>query len=408
MISKKVLQLSLPEIGKIKIGMKGKVMTSRGGKKFQPPSKLDHFLITKLDRDGSGNFVKDEKMHKLIGSDTPKEIPIMLMFNDVEANIQTRLVCYNGKKVWCSGDGESAQQATMVDNQLNYSVRNKVACPCKRLEQDHKGKDRCKPSGRLSCLIKGAEIVGGCWVLRTTSWNTIQSILGSLHFIKSITNGELAGIPLVLRLNPKQVTTPDNKSMTAQIVSILYKGEITQLRQLALANATERVTAKIDIRQVEQQLLSSLTEEDVTPTDADYIDEFQPEQHEDDIPEVGKTESTGDTKKAKTGETEKADDKKKKAEEKNKSDAAKKIKADALKKKIAEEAAAALKKEKEDAEDGEFDFESNTKAPDNKPAEDVVTETEDETPPPDEDPEQEVAPPIESDGGIDDFGFGDD
>ena len=151
-------------------------------------------------------------MHKLIGSKAPKEIKIRLMFNDVEANFPTRLACYNGRKVFCSGDGCEAMQA----NKDDYVNKIKVNCPCKRIEDSHQGKGKCKPSGRLSVLIEGAELVGGCWVLRTTSWNTIQSILGSLTFIKTLTNGELAGIPLSLVLNPKQVTTPTGQGIRKQ------------------------------------------------------------------------------------------------------------------------------------------------------------------------------------------------
>src|SRR4051812_12962875 len=39
------LRPGLPERGKIKIGVKGEVRKSKGGNEFQPPQKLDHFVI---------------------------------------------------------------------------------------------------------------------------------------------------------------------------------------------------------------------------------------------------------------------------------------------------------------------------------------------------------------------------
>lgn len=40
----------LAERGKIKIGIKGAKVTSRSGNEFQPPQKLDHFVVTTLER----------------------------------------------------------------------------------------------------------------------------------------------------------------------------------------------------------------------------------------------------------------------------------------------------------------------------------------------------------------------
>ena len=62
----------LPEIGKIKIGMKGAVRTSKGGKDFQLPQRLDHFIVTTLERGEDGNFIRDEAIHQNLGPNCGK------------------------------------------------------------------------------------------------------------------------------------------------------------------------------------------------------------------------------------------------------------------------------------------------------------------------------------------------
>src|SRR5215472_5520100 len=95
----------LPERGKIKIGMKGDMITSSRGNDFQPPMKLDHFLVTTLERGQDGNFLIDEEFHRRFGPE-PKEIPIRLLYDDVNLNFLTRYACFLGRTLWCSGDGD--------------------------------------------------------------------------------------------------------------------------------------------------------------------------------------------------------------------------------------------------------------------------------------------------------------
>jgi hypothetical protein len=85
----KGLAPGLPEIGRVKVGRKGKMIKSSGGKQFQMPERLDHFLITTLERGIDGNFTLDEAAHKTLGP-KPKEIPVSLLYNDPELNFQCR------------------------------------------------------------------------------------------------------------------------------------------------------------------------------------------------------------------------------------------------------------------------------------------------------------------------------
>src|SRR3954464_7329989 len=97
----------LPERGKIKIGKKGPVRQSGGGRDFQPPVKLDHFIVTSLTRGEDGNFLPDKAIMDKLGP-KPTEIPIRLIYDDPTLNFPTRYACYIGRALWCSGDGEVA------------------------------------------------------------------------------------------------------------------------------------------------------------------------------------------------------------------------------------------------------------------------------------------------------------
>ena len=74
----------LAERGKIKIGEKGEVKTSQQGKQFAQPKKLDHFMLTTMQRDAAGRMLPDlELMRKLAPQGGKlKEIPVMLLFNE--------------------------------------------------------------------------------------------------------------------------------------------------------------------------------------------------------------------------------------------------------------------------------------------------------------------------------------
>jgi hypothetical protein len=221
----------LTELGKIKIGMKGEARKSKSGSDYQLPQKLDHFIVTGLERDESGNFTRDEAIHKLIG-DKPKRIPITLLFDDIFLNFQSRFACYQGTRLYCTGDGEQA-------NRQGHD--EPIQCPCERSDPDYTPtKDRCKMNGVLSVIIRGTDTIGGVWKFRTTSYNTIQGITSSLYLIKRITGGPLSGLDLDLVLAPKTANAPDGTSQKIFVVGIEYTGGMEQLRDegLRLVQAT--------------------------------------------------------------------------------------------------------------------------------------------------------------------------
>lgn len=267
----KNLRPGLTECGKIKIGQKGKVIVSRKGNEFQPPEKLDHFVVTTLERGADGNFLTDTAMHAKFGRE-PKELPVRLLFNDPWLNFQTTYAAMRGGSRFCTGDGERAQR---VDND---GVVHEVDCPCPLLADTYTGNDKCKINGTLSVMIDGAEVVGGVWKLRTTSINTCQGIASSLALLSSVTSGNIAGIPLMLTIRPKAAVTPQGATTTIYVVGIEFRGTIEALRKLAHERALGDATFGQRMERIEEQARAMLSAPVPISDDEtmDIADEFYP------------------------------------------------------------------------------------------------------------------------------------
>lgn len=291
----------LPETGKIKIGRKGEWKKSAKGKEFQPPQKLDHFIITKFDRDESGNFVEDTALMGVLKADKKNvndkgnivNIPVMFIYNEIAPNFISRFTCYHGKTLWCYGDGNTAYRLDK-DNKSQ-----EVNCPCERCSPDFDGQDKCKPYGMLSVIIRGAKTIGGVWKFRTTSYFNCRNIPSSMLFIKALTGGQLAKIPLNLVIEPQTVTLSDGKQSTIYLVKVVYTdGDIEQLAETGYKAAlTDQYrTQRMEALEVEAQKLIAA---EIESHDDDVLDEFYPEQAD----ETAKDETAKDepTAKDKTG-----------------------------------------------------------------------------------------------------------
>ncbi len=249
----KGLTPQLAERGKIKIGEKGEMKTSQQGKQFAQPKKLDHFIITTVQRDQAGRLMQDtalmDRIKQVQGVQKLVEIPVRLLYDDIDLNFLTRYSCYKGSRCWCTGDGEQAERYN--DGSKKYDP---VTCPCERSDPLYPNNDKCKTLGTLQVLLEGVDRVGGVWKFRTTSWNTVNAILSSLALIKTITGGPLAGIPLHMVLSPKTVTVPTSgQSMVIYVVSLEYRGPEQKLAELGYEIAKRRIEHQIKMDRVEEE-----------------------------------------------------------------------------------------------------------------------------------------------------------
>ena len=257
----------LPERGHIKIGKKGEKRESKSGGAWQPPQKLDHFIITTMVRGTDGNFEPDTDLMKQIASASKSDwtrltrIPVRLLYNDIGLNFATRYAAYEKPgRAFCSGNGDKAQE---LQKDGSYSERE---CPCDRVAKGFNpsaGNPKCKPNGILTVEIAGAKSIGGVWKFRTTSWNTIKAILGQLAYYQALTGGELSGLPLVMTVGPKQVAV-EEKQQTIYMVDVVYPGSADMLREAGYQVALRRVQAGLKMETVEETARKMLALPDVT------------------------------------------------------------------------------------------------------------------------------------------------
>ena len=75
-------------------------------------------------------------------------IPVRLLYNPPELNFASRYAAFDGKTVWCTGNGESAQRVGKP------GIYSKCACPCPNLEAKYDPKSgggpKCKIAGMLA------------------------------------------------------------------------------------------------------------------------------------------------------------------------------------------------------------------------------------------------------------------
>lgn len=244
----KTLRPALPTRGNIKIGQKGKVRKSQSGNDWQPPEKLDHFNVTTLERAADGNYKRDEEFHKKHG-DKPTEIAVKLLYDDPALNFPTRLASYNGTQLFCTGDGEIASRLNSKTGEYEQ-----IKCPCERQDPKYQGKDKCKMNGKLNVLLRGHGGVGGVWTFRTTSFHSITGILSSIMYIKTITGGQIAGVPLKLTVTPKAATDDKNKPITIYVVSLIYDGgDEEELERVGHEIALARASSRLKIEAIEEE-----------------------------------------------------------------------------------------------------------------------------------------------------------
>lgn len=273
----KGLMPGLMEVGKIKIGIKGDMVKSKDGNEFRLPQKIDHFRIVKNERDENDDYILDEQIIEII-KDNPAAtynkdmniigIPIRLLYNEIDLVFPTQYVSYVNGKLSCSGNGIKG---------ITRDGRE-VACPCKRLDGAYTGKDKCKISGTLSCIVEGSN-VGGCYKFRTTSINSARYILSSLMLIKAATGGLLSFIPLRLVINPKKTIIPSTGAPTTiYVVTVEFQGGIDQLQKKALEMGKERASLIENMRDIAIEARKIVSSDvDTDREEKEFAEEFFPE-----------------------------------------------------------------------------------------------------------------------------------
>jgi hypothetical protein len=231
MIMLKGLALTPPVIGRISIGR----VVERNGKRL--PEKDDEFTITSQvqHKDGWINHPLDEALRADAGSKL-RTIPIKLLFDDPDLNMRANYTLFNRQtgRPACVGNGETCRRVTATGIQT-FECQTPDAC---ELAQ---GKD-CKPYGRLNVRI-GDDDELGTFILRTTGFNTIRTLLARMKYLHALSGGLLASLPLELRLRGK--STAQSHRAPIYYVDLTFRAG-TKLREAVEQARTERAALEAD------------------------------------------------------------------------------------------------------------------------------------------------------------------
>lgn len=261
----------LKEIGKIKIGKKGALKDSVGGKQFRQPVKFDHFEITNILKDDKTDDFLPDPIMRVLG-DKPTELDILLLYNDVSLNFRTRYNAYAGGKCVCVGDGETA---TTIEGETR--VCNPDACEIFQ-------KKKCKVNGILSCILMKSPRLGGVYKFRTTSFHTVRSILSSLMFLSTITGGVLSMLPLKLMLSPMKVQPKDTQiTQTIYVANVEFAGTAQELLQTMFEVQKYQGALRAQILELEQTARLALNAPESDEESREVQDEFFPPEEKQEV-----------------------------------------------------------------------------------------------------------------------------
>lgn len=220
----------MPRLGKIHLGIK-----KQGKGDIEYPSPTDYFVFDKEHPDY-------DKLVELYG-EQPKELRIMIPVEDEEKWASQFYRCYSRTRgLICKGDGEVAMR--MVDTQTgalaDRDSKNvklvEMTCPGRECE-DYGNK--CHEVMNLQFMLYEAPGLG-IWQIDTGSINSIININSAADFIRGF-YGRIRGIPLVLSLEPKEVTPPDGKKKTVRVLHLRANHSVAELSRFAQLSPAEVV-----------------------------------------------------------------------------------------------------------------------------------------------------------------------
>lgn len=192
----KGMAITPPIVGRISIG---KVL-EKNGKRL--PSADDEFSITTQiqTKDGWMLHPLNQSLRKDGNTNNKlRSIPVRVMFNDPDLNLRASYHYFDRQtgRPLCVGNGEACKRSTAEGIQ---------ELPCPGPESCHLGQGGlCKPYGRLNVLI-GEEDELGSFIFRTTGHNSIRTLAARLKYFHAISGGNLATLPMELKLRGKSTT----------------------------------------------------------------------------------------------------------------------------------------------------------------------------------------------------------
>ena len=261
--------MAFPEIGQIRKGSPKQKIVKDGKEREIWGKDLDFFRVDFDERETAA-----VQLFRRVYGEKPTEIHIILPFNEIERMWDAWLEAYTAGRLVARSDGEKF--VYLVDTKTGeVKVRNGQPFTPYTDNQvvgyDYQKKPvQCKPTGRLKVIIP--ELARAAYMtVMTTSVNDIANISAQLEAFRQLNNGQIAGIPFVLRRRPKKISVPGKDGqrtrMTKWMISIeadpeWVKAKLTEVKRLALPGNGLALPAS-----------ASILEDEIIEATGTYVDE---------------------------------------------------------------------------------------------------------------------------------------
>jgi len=271
----KGLAITPPVVGRISIGR----VVERNGKRL--PEKDDQFTLTSQvqNRDGWILHPLDEALRK-DAKGKLRSIPVRMLFNDPDLNLRAGYSLFDrttGRPL-CVGNGETCRR-TGKDGIASLPCLGPDACEFANGD--------CKAYARLNVVV-GDEDELGSFVLRTTSYNTIRTLMARLRYFSAVSGRRLACMPLELKLRGKSTTMSHRSAI--YYVDLVVRTGLTVEQAIAEARQLDeqRRGSGFDQEALDEAARMGFANgafEDLAEDGSAVVEEFYPE---------GKTEVNGE------------------------------------------------------------------------------------------------------------------
>jgi len=236
----------LPRLGKIHLGVKA--LNANG---VEYPKAVDYFVCP-------------PELQALEGiGPKPQELRVMFLQNEIDRVASLYYRAYgSGTGLVCKGDGEIASAVvdlaawTRAKKQVQAGIwatsqsakTERVEIPCAGEGGygvdacPHYDAKKCRRVMMLQVVVLGAPRLG-VYQIDTGSYYGTVNILGWLEMIQGQFGGRIAGLPMILRLVPQEVTV-EGKKKTVRVLQLTAEGDAERFLELAMMPIREAIATR--------------------------------------------------------------------------------------------------------------------------------------------------------------------
>lgn len=263
----------LPRLGKIHLGIKVDAKDAKGQPKLDKRGKQVQYPRA------TNYFVCPPEVQKVYG-EKPSRLDVIIPVEDEEIWASQYYRQYsNARGLVCKGDGETCRRMIDKSNgdiagRETSEVTWKEGLECLGRDCPDYQKKACQEVMNLQFLLPKVDGLG-IWQIDTGSIHSIMNINNCAEMIRAMT-GRVSWIPLVLSLEPTEVTNPDDgKKKTVHCMMLRYEGNAEQLLTTSEKPRLQVLLGRPDEHEApDDRLLGTGTPEKLEELDAKVQDDI--------------------------------------------------------------------------------------------------------------------------------------